>query len=362
MWLIPAENPGALKAAAMSEEPLPGGRGLPNLDQARLALVTRARARTPLGAVEFLTVTDTHGRETYDKRVMFALDAAEIYREFFPEQYEASQSPPFSTQAEQEFLRLVDAKLFPLILNVGRSLEKEIRDEPSIFLPFIPLRGVQAHHWCVGDFDWRRIETPFKVAQVLSWMTGAGGRGWHALKHYFGLTDCPEPKAPTYGAVGWSLFVYSCATDGTPLRHMPQAFNYISYKTGNPWLDIPQCRGVVTMPWSRETIQRLHAAWLGVQTLGGYITELTEWLDEDPRGRIARVVELWNKSIEAEAETGFAGVRAEDDRLFHTRLDGEALRRVYGDEIPVPAGADAFEQAALMRPDLYGDPYALLAD
>jgi hypothetical protein len=359
--LVPEELARGCGAWPLSEEPLPGGRGLPNLEQARLALATRARVRTPLGAVEFLAQTDLHGRDTYDKRVVFALESVELYREYFPDEHAASQAPPFSTQAEQEFLRLVDAKLFPLILNVGRSLEREIREEPSIFLPFIPLRGVQAHHWCDGDFDWRRIETPFKVAQVLSWMTGAGGRGWQALKHYFGL-DCPEPRAPTYGAVGWSLFVFSCATDETPLRYMPQAFNYISYKTGNPWLDIPQCRGCVTCPWSSKSMANLHVAWLGVQKLGAQITELAEWFDADPRGRIARVIELWNKSLEAEVETGFEGVRQEDGRLFHMRLDGEALTRVYGDELPFPTDLDRATQAAMIRPDLFGDIAALLAD
>jgi hypothetical protein len=291
---------------------------------------------------------------------MFALDSFELYREFFPREYANSSAPPFSTQAEHEFYRLVDAKLFPLMLNAGRALETEIREEPNIFLPFIPLRGVQAHHWEGGDFDFRRIETPFKVAQVLSAMTGAGGRGWQALKTYFGLTDCPAPREPSYGAVGWSLFVYSCATDGTPLRHMPQAFNLISYKTGNPWLDIPHCAGVVPVPWTREQVAKLHVAWLGAQKLGEQVVELTAWLDEDPKARIARVVELWNKSLEAEAETGFAGVRADDGRLFHTRLDCEALGRVYGDAIPVPGGFDV--QRALMQPAVFGDLLHLLAD
>ncbi|HEX8708846.1 MAG TPA: hypothetical protein VF723_11430 [Pyrinomonadaceae bacterium] len=295
--------------ARLSEQPLEGCKSM-GLEKARLYLATRARVRTPLGAAELLGRTADHGRETYDKRVQVAVEVLSIYREIFPEEWRRSGSPAFSTQREHEFYRLVHAKLFPLLLSEDTDLETHMRREPNFFLPFIPMRGTQRHTWADGRFDFREIEIEFKLAQVLSGYTGAGGPGWQALRLMYGIEGVEAP-APPLGSVGWQLFTYSCAVEETPLKYLPLAFNMISYRTGNPWLDLPQI-GYAGFDWSREEVARLAFARHQADDLNLTCKALGVWLEEAPAGRIARAVELWNRAALTEKEYGYEGMSGAD--------------------------------------------------
>jgi hypothetical protein len=334
------------------------GEELPSLNDARIYLASRVRVRTPLGAAEFLGVIYHHERETYDKRVQVALDCIELYRQFFPEEYSRSQSPAFSTRLEQEFYALVNDRLFPLLLSEEVDISTHILNEPNFFLPFIPMRGTQQHVWAGGCFDFRQIETVYKLAQVLSGFTGAGGRGWQALRHHFGLQGVPEPAPPTAG-VGWTLFCYSCAVEETPIKHLPLAFHMISYRTGNPWLDLPQV-GYVGFEWSAEQISRLHLAWRGAGEMNRQLGVLDAWLNEDPGPRIARAVELWNKAAQVEELSGQANVYLPPGTLGHFSFSEGALREVYGEDIPLIG--DTARQLAALIPGADGALFAREAE
>ena len=282
-------------------------RELLSLDRARIILGARARVTTPLGAAEFLGVRREHPEaHVYENRVRVALDVMALYRMLFPEQYEASASPQFSTRREQEFYRLVDEHLFPLRLSEDVDLWRQIEEEANFFLPFIPVKGIQPHVWAGGCFDFQRIETCFKVAQVFSWYTGAGGRGWDALRLMYGLPKEPAPADPP-GGIGWSQFLHSCRVEESPLRYLPIAFHLISYKTGNVWLDLPQV-GYVGWEWSEERVAELAEAMTQAREIGLKIDELNRWLDADPVARIGRALELWNRGAEIEAGSEYRGV------------------------------------------------------
>lgn len=314
------------------------------LQKALFYLGSRARARTPLGATEYLYASATHGRDTYEKRVRVALEVTGLYREFFPEEYEHSAAPAFSTQREHEFYRLVEGRLFPLLLSEDVDLETHMRREPNFFLPFIPMRGTQKHMWMGGCFNFQEIGTAHKVAQVLSWYTGAGGRGWMALKHFFGLSEVPDP-APPVAAVGWSLFAYSCAVEDSPLKDLPRAFDMIAYKTGNPWLDLPQV-GYMGFEWSVERVRHLATLWQHARQLNEQIKALDDWLDEEPKERIGRAVELWNKAAEVERRSGHQGEYiAHGTFMAFPRMD-DVLEDVYGENVPL-SGDIARQVAAL---------------
>jgi hypothetical protein len=195
--------------------------------------------------------------------------------------------------------------------------------------------------WAGGMFHFHEIETVYKVAQVLSWMTGAGGRGWHALMHYFGLRGIEAP-APPFAAVGWSLFVYSCSISESPLRHMPMAFHMISYKTGNLLLDLPQL-GILGQDWTSEEVARLTLMREHADRLTNEVMALNRWLDEDPAARIAQVIDLWNRAAKIEEDTDTVGLTATDlvqqrgarplgigDLVRHA-LPPDVLRNTYGD-------------------------------
>lgn len=281
-------------------------RELIDLDNASHYLVARARVRTPLGAEEFLGSSYTHGRSAYDKRVRICIDTTNLYRQLFPDEFARSASTDFSTQKEHEFYRLVHRKLFPLHLSEEVDLLTHLDREPQFFLPFIPMKGIQKHIWAEGMFNFWEIETAFKLAQVLSERTGAGGKGWQAL--YLGMGLEPEPfPGPPLGAFGWTHFTYSCAVDESPLRYFPLAFNMICYQTGNPWLDLPQI-GYVGFEWSIEEMTKLLLAREQSNEMVEGVELLSNWLDEDPVRRIARAIGIWNKASALEHETGYAGM------------------------------------------------------
>lgn len=286
------------------------------LEQAKLYLATRIRTRTPLGAAEYLDVALTD-RGSYDKWLEVALNCMEIYRGLFPEEWGHSTSPYLSTQREQELYRLVNDGLFPLMVSESDDVEAFIRQSPQFRLQFIPMRGLQRHLWMGGRFNVGEIETAFRVAAVLA-KQFEGGESWSVLRTHYDLQQVPEPADPL-AAVGWSLFVYSCQVEDSPLCYLPMAFNMISYKTGNPWLDLPPV-GLCGFAWSLEKIIELSIGMVRAQQIGEDIVELSTWLEEDPAPRIARVVELWNDAASKEVAAGGEG-------LIHDEETGELYRR-----------------------------------
>jgi hypothetical protein len=284
-------------------------RGMLSLEKATTYLVGRARVRTPLGASEFLEmcIFDENGRGAFDERVKLALTVCNLYREMFPREYRASQSPPFSTQREQEFYRLVNLRLFPLCISENRretEVDDLIRRHPRFFLPFILVSGTQQHGWINGCCGFDGIQIVFKLALAL--IGHESPRGWQALSSYYRLARDLHPSPPL-AAVGWTHFAYSCAVDDSPLRHLPLAFHMVVYKTGNPWLDVPPGEAF-GMEWGKHNVARLFLARRQAEEINASVLTLNQWLVEDPATRIARAVELWNAAAKMEAESGHAGM------------------------------------------------------
>lgn len=283
-------------------------REMLNLDRALTYLAGRLRARTPLGAAEYLLGLASFSREAYDERIKIAVAVCSLYRDLFARQYADSQSPLFSLQREQEFYLLCDRHMFPL-----GDVEAEIAQSPSFFLPCIPLRGSQEHTWAPGCFDLAKIETVYKVAQVLS--TRAGSDGWQRLARMCDLDSEAVPRPPL-GAVGWRLFEYGCGIEDSPLRYLPAAFHLTNYSTGNVYLDLPP-GAQMGFEWSRQKVGELFMARRAAGQIMACVLACDEWLDTAPRERITRVVELWNRASEIEAQEGFAGVVAGEGQFMY---------------------------------------------
>lgn len=281
------------------------------LSQANVYLASRVRKNTPFGAIEYLACVQHREPEVYRARVQLALDCLEIYQSLFPEEYSRSDAPPFSLQVEQEFYQLIHYKVFPLMTGPDMTVVDSIREQPFFFLPFIPLRGTQEHCWWGGQFDFAELQTVYKLAQVLSGLTGKGGRGWEALRVFYGLSGVPEP-APPLAAVGWSLFNYACRVDESPLKYLPLAFHMITYDTGNAWLDSRQGVGHLGFDWSAREIARLCVMWQQARQMEIAIKAVDNWLDHDPRARIAQVIKLWNDAAQKERTSGYEGMLVPD--------------------------------------------------
>src|SRR5687767_3182110 len=129
-------------------------RELLSLEWARLFLATRVRTRTPLGAVEYLEMKAERAEELYRVRLRSALDCMHLYRQLFPEEYAHSAAPALSFQREHEFYRLVHTResFFPLMVDEERDLV-EMLASANLWLPLIPVRGVQQHTWSPGEFE-----------------------------------------------------------------------------------------------------------------------------------------------------------------------------------------------------------------
>ena len=307
------------------------GSDFMGLQAARVYLGSRVRVRTPLGAAEFLMVRcpaprgyspanedPVEMRKAYEARIKIALDCDEIYRNAFPREYRSSPSPYLSLRREQEMYQLIHRQLFPLVRNEedhtpvkSWQFERFIEAEPDFFLGYIPLRGAQRHIW---NPDWTQFED-VNLAYQLAWALSReffysdDPPAWQQLNELRGF-DFPEPALPL-ASVGWTELLHTCAVETTPLRFLPFAFQAISYKTGNRFLDLPQL-GALGFEWSLREVFNLSMWWGSALDTMQAIDDLADWLEEDPKTRVARALEIWNRAAAIEAESPFAGMLYED--------------------------------------------------
>jgi hypothetical protein len=327
-----------------------------SLQAARVYLGSRVRVRTPLGASEFLMVRcpapRSYGprnedpvemRRAYEGRVKIALDCDEIYRVAFPREYAGSPSPYLSLQREQEVYKLIH-RLFPVLWveddgapitvrglgsiprpATNSEVARWFEEHADFFLPYIPLRGAQRHVWNSGWTDFDEVNLAYQVAWALSREfddppdAGEGARApgkrrdryeaWRELNELRGL-DLPEPLPPL-ASIGWTELLHTCAVEQTPLRFLPLAFQAISYKTGNRFLDLPQV-GAMGFRWDIREVVKLHILWGNALDIMQAIDALAAWLEEDPKARVGRAYEIWNRAAAIEAESPFAGMLASD--------------------------------------------------
>lgn len=300
-------------------------RELLNLDRARAYLAGRLRARTTLGAAEYLELKVAYPPAEYEERLKVAIAVCDLYRELFSFQYTASQSPLYSLQREQEFYVLADRHIFPL----GGDVAEMIRREPCFFMPVITVKSMQEHDWRQGRFDFHKIGTAYKLAQVLSeraW-TLTGGAGWQTLVRLYGL-DCAAPAPPLCG-VGWQLFTYACAVEESSLRYLPAAFHVTNHSTQSVYLDIPQGAGF-GFEWTGENVVQLLLHRRRAGEVLASVMACDEWLNDAPRERITRAVELWNKAAEIEAQSPYPNLLGAEGELFYVPEMGGLYAQMEG--------------------------------
>jgi hypothetical protein len=279
------------------------------LEDARLYLGTHARALTPYGAVEYLSAKAEKLPEIYKLRLKIMLECMTIYRFVFPKEYARSGSPHFSFQREHELYRLIHHKLFPLQYDHGFDLEVDIARTPNFFLPAIPVSGRQRHDWLTEGLNFERIGPAFALATALSRRVEGA---WDQLVGHYKLADCPTPAAALH-SVGWTLFVYSCSVEETPLRWLPTVFDMMGYDTGNPWLDLPP-GALAVREWSLQEVMNLHVFKADAEDQALAVTFLAGYLNQDPKPRIKRAVEIWNA----------ASLKAEQSGLHELCFDHES--------------------------------------
>lgn len=256
---------------------------LMGFNQAALYLLKRMRIRMPLEATEYLQWNSAgdSAREAYQKRLGILLVEMGIYQEMFPREYTASQAPAFSTKREHELYRLINRQAFPIELS-------QIEEDSQFFWPLIPLQNLQSHDWNKGCCPFNKLELVFRLALVLS---GRRDGGWRSL----GIKQ--EPKPPL-AAKEWTIFIYACSVEDSPLKYFPHAFDMTCYRTGNAWLDCPTDR-VTGMEWTHNNIAMLFIARVQATQINYQMKQLNEWLEASPEN-FNRAVELWNQAATTE--------------------------------------------------------------
>lgn len=243
-------------------------------------LVTRARIQEPIGACEYLTAMqvsrdNSEAEDLFERRVELSVSQMVLYALIFAREYQASQSPPFSTAREQELYRLVNARMFPVDAPA-------LGERPEFFSPAIFVGESQEHDWFNGCCDFEDLQMNYRLALALCRYVPDG---WQQL----GMREQP---APPLGAVGWTLFMYACAVHESPLRFLPRAFDLISYKTKNIWLDCPP-GARFGYDWTGESVARLTTDRLQATEILGCQDMLATWLEADPEN-ILTAVRIWN--------------------------------------------------------------------
>lgn len=275
-----------------------------SLKRATEFLVRRARLRTPIGSAEYLKMlyfqrADRHedSKNTTGARIAICVEVMELYRALFPREYAASMSPAFSIAREQEFYRLLNLRMFPVELS-------QVDAEPEFFWPGIPISSKQPHDWeRIHEHGWEdgcaryeKLETAYKLAMTMCEHRRPGM--WRKL----GLREEP---APPLSKIPWSLFVYTCRIEDTPIKYLPLAFYITHSETGNLWLDTPKETPLSGMPrieWNLGNVIALFSSRTQASMLLDNVNQCSAWLDQSP-ANLRYAAHLWNQAAIMGAQT-----------------------------------------------------------
>lgn len=211
-----------------------------------------------------------------------------LYEAYFPEEYARStaailpeEGEPYS-EREREFLRLVDARLFPLPLDYLLSVCAAEEREQSI--PVMPY-GVD---WWNESFE----DLPLGW-QLLLWLCGE-------------VTT--ETLRQTLPAIDEELFSFSiregkiqhetlqrrCSELGGPLAHLPLALLMLYHDTDCAFLDVTDDAPCEMLDWCKEHMDLLAEHHRRGMEIDASVASLMQWIEADPARHFREVIEIWN--------------------------------------------------------------------
>lgn len=233
------------------------------------------------------------GATSYLRGVKTKVELLGLYQHFFPTEFNASTTTltPAETggysEREVEFLGLVNDNLFPIHEVYGYAGEEE-RYFDSI--PVVP----DTCDWCEDFYEW--------------------SPGWQLLLVLEGrVFDYFEPEeiARCSDLLQWGVeqigeplqverdwLAERCTQVVEPLSFLAEAIAEIQYNTGNLWLDAVLEFGhtIEDHEWSIANVQGLADLWREAQQIQAHTTELTKWIEADPKKHFHQVIELWKSS------------------------------------------------------------------
>jgi hypothetical protein len=139
------------------------------------------------------------------------------------------------------------------------------------------------------------------AAYYVSLSLFGGGEYWeHAAARYELGEDFGSPA----GAIDFKKFAELCNAERSPLQHLPLAIEMMHYDTGNEWLDSNYCMGIPSLPWTVPNILKLSRSYKEAQRAFDNVSQLSRYLDLNPREALKRTLELWNGAAGSKKNVG----------------------------------------------------------
>jgi hypothetical protein len=228
-----------------------------------------------------------------------------LYQKYFPAEYAASQPAIYPrpdevySQAELEFVKLVDQHLFPLDMAVY-----DFGPEEGDRFGNIPFCSQAIDDQDVSLEEWRPA---LRLVYMLWHSLDPGNEeGWRLLLDDTGRqAEIPLPRFVSEPEQNCILdidrFAAGCRELGRPLSAVRALLKMLDYSTGTCWLDVGDemfWSSPEQLEWDAATIDWLHREWKVAQKIGEACEAILEWLEDDPE-RMAEFVRLWNDSLVA---------------------------------------------------------------
>lgn len=262
--------------------------------------------RVPVTPTEALTCLET---------ILEPIRLLALYKHYFPEEFAKSKAEMLPREyaysdAEIEFLRLVDERLFPIWEHVIMWHMDE--GERDTVIPCAP-QAMEVYNRELEDFEsgWHLLFILERFVRLDDLPDGSPCQEWvDDLWEY--LTWLPERYIGPFtfeqlDALGHTL-------EG-PLKHLPMAVRMLHEGTGNAWLDITQEMAAQdrSVHWSRDWVDALAEEWGEAKEIQTQVNELIEWLEED-RTNQRQLFDLYRQGLD-----DLLAARAEETERIRVR-------------------------------------------
>jgi hypothetical protein len=224
-----------------------------------------------------------------------AAEIARLYRRLFPDQWRASNgssvltavtgAPAFAadgdsasaiTAREQEFISLVDERLFPVYEDLW------IEGERSWHIPIMPA-GIDIEH---VSSEPESFTDPVVILTALLWPGWFDGAAVEHARNLLGRQLAFREGAFLDGRA----FRQACRRRGEPWSQLPDALLVVGHDTGNIFLDATPDDDLSGFTWDLRTVRALARWWAQAQVLLGRLENVIDWLQREP--------EQWNDILD----------------------------------------------------------------
>ncbi|MEG4584659.1 hypothetical protein QUA54_05310 [Microcoleus sp. MOSTC5] len=238
----------------------------------------------PIEAIEFLQQT------------LNSIQILNLYQHFFPTEFTTStssiysDSPDIHSPRELEFFsRLDETELIPI-----SPWQLEIAQEERLDELLIEPWGLD---WLsYEDYDIESLAPEWQIllpltSKGLDWLTENDAQDWYEEEFNVLFSHVLPPDS-----INYLQFQELCSLADFPIKSVPIVLSFLSYSTGNIWLDGCTQDEYQFREWTVENLISLSAQWQSAKEVITQAQQVIDWLATDRPRRFQQILELWNKS------------------------------------------------------------------